>query len=133
MINTVMILATFVSAILVAGGWKRDVEQAGQNNAAEIRRLEREEDKRWQDHEQLHRDRFAETRDQNARFDQRIKELENTKIRRDGQVEGLQARTAALEALNRDISTKLNDVVSDTKVVKEILQQWKATTFQNRQ
>lgn len=85
-------------------------------------------------HETLHKEAKADREAAIARFDERIKTLEETKIRRDSQIEALQGKTSALDqALSntnntlRDLSNKLNDVVADSRVSREILQRLEAS------
>ncbi len=80
-------------------------------------------------HEELHKEAKAAREATIARFDERIKTLEETKIKRDSQIEALQNKTVALDqsllstnSILRDLSNKLNDVVTDSRVSKEILQ-----------
>lgn len=90
--------------------------------------------KKWRtSHEELHKERLAETRAVTARFDERLKVLEDTKIKRDSQVEGITIKMTSLEqnqqntnAVIREFSTKLNDVVGDVRVAREILQRLEA-------
>lgn len=85
-------------------------------------------------HEALHKEAKADREAAIARFDERIKALEETKIRRDSQIEALQNKTSALDqsitSTNntlRDLSNKLNDVVADSRVSREILQRLEAS------
>lgn len=80
-------------------------------------------------HEELHKEAKANREATIARFDERLKSLEETKIKRDSQIEALQNKTVALDqsllstnTILRDLSNKLNDVVTDSRVSKEILQ-----------
>lgn len=84
-------------------------------------------------HEALHKEAKADREAAIARFDERIKTLEETKIKRDSQIEALQNKTSALDqsitSTNntlRDLSNKLNDVVADSRVSREILQRLEA-------
>lgn len=80
-------------------------------------------------HEELHKERQSETRASNARFDERIKVLEDFNIKRDSQIDALTVQLTALkqnqESMNvaiREITSKLNDLVADSRVNREILQ-----------
>ena len=86
--------------------------------------------KQWRvGHEELHKERQSETRASNARFDERIKVLEDSNIKRDSQIDALTVQLTALkqnqESMNvaiREITSKLNDLVADSRVNREILQ-----------
>lgn len=117
-LNTLIQIATLVGMLL--GGWtiwvnsQRDIDDMKAWRAA---------------HEQLHKEALAERQSQIARLDERLKTLEDTKIKRDGQIEALQGKTAALEQNQvatsntlRELSNKLNDVVADSRVSREILE-----------
>lgn len=117
-LNTLIQLGTIITMTLgLAGIWfdkGRDIEDLQD----------------WKvGHEALHKEARADREAAIARFDERIKSLEETKIKRDSQIEALQNKTVALDqsllstnSILRDLSNKLNDVVTDSRVSKEILQ-----------
>ncbi|MGC4393696.1 hypothetical protein [Agrobacterium sp. M50-1] len=94
--------------------------------------------KNWRtSHEELHKERQLETRTSNTRFDERIKVLEDSNIKRDSQIDALTVQLTALkqsqESTNlaiREITSKLNDLVADSRVNREILQRLEAS-FRN--
>lgn len=91
--------------------------------------------KKWRTtHEELHKERQLETRTINTRFDERIKVLEDSNIKRDSQIDALTVQLTALkqsqESTNlaiREITSKLNDLVADSRVNREILQRLEAS------
>lgn len=114
LLNVVTIVTVVVSGVTLTVNKSRDIEDIQQWRQAV---------------EQISKERMSETESVRARSDERFRNLEKTGALYDKQIEGIFYRVTVLEQsmVNQgkvvsDVQTSLNDLKSDLKVVRTILE-----------
>ncbi len=133
LINTGLIVLAALGMIWKGGGYVERVETDIRSNAAETARVEREQAARWTTHDELHKNRLADVKANDARSDERMKSIESDVRKLAATYDNLSYRVTTSEQAilsvtqsNKETQGALSQLGGDMRVVKEILQRIEA-------
>ncbi|MBB4092379.1 hypothetical protein HGG72_19085 [Ochrobactrum pecoris] len=133
LINTTLIIFGALAMIWKGGGYAEKIQTDIRANAAEISRVERDQTARWTSHDELHKNRLADVKANDARYDERLKSVESDVRKLAASNDNLSYRIATNEQATLNASQAIKEfqgtlvqLGGDMRVVKEILQRIEA-------
>lgn len=133
LINTTLIIFGALAMIWKGGGYAERIQTDIRANAAEISRVERDQTARWTSHDELHKNRLADVKANDARYDERLKSVESDVRKLAASNDNLSYRIATNEQATLNASQAIKEfqgtlvqLGGDMRVVKEILQRIEA-------
>jgi len=133
LINTTLIIFGALALIWKGGGYAEKIQTDIRTNASEISRVERDQNARWTGHDELHKNRLADVKANDARYDERLKSVESDVRKLAASNDNLSYRIATNEQATLNASQAIKEfqgtlvqLGGDMRVVKEILQRIEA-------
>lgn len=130
LINTILIVGALFGIVYKWGGETTRIDNQITANADAIAKLTAEEQRRWETHAELHKERLGEVRAREGAVDQRLSAIEQTIEADSRKIENGIYRIGILEdarksdaAVLRELSKTVNDLAGDVKVVLREIQQ----------
>ncbi|WP_143523905.1 hypothetical protein [Rhizobium rhizosphaerae] len=130
MINTLLLVGILFGGAVSVGSYKTEMEGKISTNASEIKQLEKRQDDKWTNHDNLHKERQTDIGTQNGRNEERFRALE-----RDVQkIDKLDYRLTSTETITtntaqaiKELQALISQQAGDLREVRAILQRLEAS------
>lgn len=133
MINGVLLVIGFAATFITVGSYKTDLEKTLSANTKDIAALEARQADLWLKHAELHKERLAEVKANDASTNERFRISEQRANEVDRKIDNLTYRvtvaeqsTANITSSIRELQGLVNKTAGDLQVVREILQRMEA-------
>lgn len=133
MINGALLVLGFAATLMSFGSYKTDLEQSIATNNKEIEAIKAKQDGLWSQHTDLHKERLAEVKANEASTNERFRISEQRANEVDRKIDNLTYRvtvaeqsTANITSSIRELQGLVNKTAGDLQVVREILQRMEA-------
>lgn len=129
LINTGLLIGGVLMLLWRGGAYMERTETRIETNATEITRVEREQNVKWQEHSELHKNRLADVKSVEARNDERFKSVESDVRKLVADTSNLTYRmttneqaTSGIAETVKEIQKSATELSGDMREIKVILQ-----------